>query len=156
MAKPINPPTIRSPELAEVLIAGISEGIPLRQLCREQGVGKTAVYDWFDEDKELSGRIACARVKGWDELAEQCLEIADDGSRDYAVDEDGRKVADHDHIQRSKLRIETRLKLLAKWDPKRYGDKVQQDHSSSDGSMSPRPEIVVRFIGTDERTEAAE
>jgi hypothetical protein len=24
-----------------------------------------------------------------------------------------------------KLRIETRLKLLAKWNPKKYGDKVQ-------------------------------
>ena len=29
-----------------------------------------------------------------------------------------------EHIQRSKLRIETRLKLLAKWNPKKYGDKL--------------------------------
>ena len=27
-------------------------------------------------------------------------------------------------IQRAKLRIDTRLKLLSKWDPKRYGDKL--------------------------------
>ena len=25
------------------------------------------------------------------------------------------------------LRIESRLKLLAKWDPKRYGDRIQSD-----------------------------
>jgi hypothetical protein len=27
-------------------------------------------------------------------------------------------------VQNRKLRIETRLKLLAKWDPKRYGERV--------------------------------
>lgn len=31
---------------------------------------------------------------------------------------------DTEHIQRSKLRVETRLKLLAKWNPKRYGDRI--------------------------------
>jgi hypothetical protein len=30
-----------------------------------------------------------------------------------------------EHVQRSKLRIETRLKLLAKWSPKKYGERVQ-------------------------------
>jgi hypothetical protein len=29
-----------------------------------------------------------------------------------------------EHVQRSKLRIETRLKLLAKWNPKKYGERV--------------------------------
>ena len=32
---------------------------------------------------------------------------------------------DSEHVQRSKLRVETRLKLLAKWDPRRYGDRLQ-------------------------------
>jgi hypothetical protein len=27
-------------------------------------------------------------------------------------------------VQRAKLRIDTRLKLLSKWDPKRYGEKL--------------------------------
>jgi hypothetical protein len=31
------------------------------------------------------------------------------------------------------LRVETRLKLLAKWDPKRYGDKIAQEISGPDG-----------------------
>jgi len=153
MARPDNPHTVRTPELADALVEGISNGIPLRELCREHGVGKSTMYNWFDEDKELAGRIACARVKGWDELAEQCLEIADDGRRDYIVGEDGVGVVNSDHIQRSRLRIETRLKLLAKWDPKRYGDKVQQEHSSPDGTMTPRTEMVVRFVGAGERTD---
>ena len=32
-----------------------------------------------------------------------------------------------------KLQIETRLKLLAKWDPKRYGDKVDLNHGGEVG-----------------------
>ena len=37
-----------------------------------------------------------------------------------------------EHVQRSKLRIETRLKLLAKWDPRRYGDRLALDHGVQD------------------------
>lgn len=38
-----------------------------------------------------------------------------------------------DHVQRSKLRIETRLKLLAKWNPKKWGDKLDLNHAGKDG-----------------------
>lgn len=33
-----------------------------------------------------------------------------------------------DMIEHRKLRIETRLKLLAKWNPKKYGDKLDLNH----------------------------
>lgn len=36
-------------------------------------------------------------------------------------------------VQRDKLIIDTDLKLLAKWDPKRYGEKVTQEHVGADG-----------------------
>ncbi|HXD37446.1 MAG TPA: hypothetical protein VN624_12375, partial [Rhodanobacter sp.] len=36
-----------------------------------------------------------------------------------------------DMLGHRKLRIDTRLKLLAKWDPKRYGDKQQLEHSGT-------------------------
>jgi hypothetical protein len=117
-------PKVFTPELVDKFIAGIATGIPLRQLCRENDVGKSAWYELMQRDPELSGRFAQARVEGFDEIAEECMEIADDGSRDYIPNEEGGAIVDHDHIQRSKLRIETRLKLLAKWDPKRYGDKM--------------------------------
>ena len=124
--------TVYTPEIAERIVAGISDGQTLRQLCRDIGISKSVWYLWCKEHVELStpefaGRIAHARVLGFDEIAEECIEIADDSSRDYTKDDDGRRVFDSDHVQRNKLRIETRLKLLAKWDPKRYGDKIQQE-----------------------------
>lgn len=121
----------------------ISEGVPLRQICRRPDMpSKTAFYEWLEgvdldgEDPSSadakSGRLARyarARKLGYDALAEESLEIADDGTNDWVEreKEDGRLdvEVDRDHIQRSKLRIETRLKLLAVWDPKRYGNMIK-------------------------------
>lgn len=90
------------------------------------------VYDWIDADADFSAGIARARLLGYDVIAQDCLTIADDGRNDFmaARAADGDEAAlkyDADHVQRSKLRIETRLKLLAKWDPKRYGERQQVD-----------------------------
>ncbi len=52
-------------------------------------------------------------------------DIADDGSNDFTKDKDGKAVVDHEHIQRSRLRIDTRKWIASKLLPKRYGDKLQ-------------------------------
>ena len=64
---------------------------------------------------------------GMDAIAEECLEIADDGTNDWVTRKLGNaevEVLNAEHVQRSKLRIETRLKLLAKWNPKKWGDRI--------------------------------
>ncbi|MNL64497.1 hypothetical protein D3C87_1887180 [compost metagenome] len=78
-----------------------------------------------------------ARQLGYDAIAEETLEIADDGRNDWMqkVEEDeapGWKL-NGEHVQRSKLRIDTRLKLLAKWHPKKYGEKVTQELTGANG-----------------------
>lgn len=95
------------------------------------------IYDWMKKDDSLgdasvglSASIAYARDVGYDNLAEECLAIADDANNDYMerIGPNGQTAGwmlNGDHVQRSKLRIETRLKLLAKFHPKKYGDKVQ-------------------------------
>lgn len=125
--------TVRTDEIEAAIIEGLSEGVPLRQLCRLHGVSKSTVYNWIEADDEFAGRIARARELGFDQIAEEALEIADDSRNDWVVREDGddgeTDRLNHEHVSRSKLRIETRLKLLAKWDPKRYGDKIDVNSS---------------------------
>jgi hypothetical protein len=106
------------------------------------------VKDWIDSKPHVSAAIACAREEGFDQIALDALNISDDGRRDYLMDEEGFRV-DHDHIQRSKLRVDTRLKLLAKWDPKRYGDKVTQEVTGKDGA-SLFAGIQVSFVRPDQ------
>ena len=100
-------------------------------ICRDDGMpAYRTVKDWIDGKPEVSADIARAREEGFDVIAASTLEIADDARNDYmeAVGEDDAASyrLNSEHIQRSKLRIETRLKLLAKWDPKRYGDRLHQ------------------------------
>lgn len=123
---PTGRPTIRTPLIVDTILSRIAEGETLAQICREDGMpARRTFYDWLDDDAELSARFARAREAGFDAIADEALEIADDGRRDYSEDKDGRLVVDHDHISRSRLRVEARMKLLAKWAPKRYGDKLE-------------------------------
>jgi len=89
------------------------------------------------KDAELNDAIARAREDGEDKIAADCLEIADNATNDYMTKQDGEGAAAYalngEHIQRSKLRIETRLKLLAKWNPKKYGERASLEHTGPSG-----------------------
>lgn len=118
-------PSKYTQELVQAIAARLSRGEPLAKICRDDGMPEpNTVRNWMEARPDILSLIARAREDGEDLLAAECLEIADDGRRDYVPNDDGREVVDHDHIQRSKLRIDTRLKLLAKWNPKKYGEKV--------------------------------
>lgn len=124
-------------QIIETVMAGISDGVPLRQLARMHDFSKSAWYRLLASDEDLQGRFARAREEGFDALAEEALEIAEDGRNDWETRErdDGStyEALNHEHVSRSKLRVETRLKLLAKWDPKRYGDATTIKHADANG-----------------------
>lgn len=121
-------------EMLDDLVEWISAGMTLRAFAREHDVGSQTLYRWVRE-LGYTERIARAREEGYEEIAEEALEIADDATNDY-VDRWNEKrqmterVLDAEHVQRSKLRIHTRLQLLAKWSPQRYGDKQHVTHAN--------------------------
>lgn len=98
------------------------------------------VYDWRDKDEGFSADFGRARDDGFDAIAAECLRIAEDGTNDYVEknrpDGSTYDAFDSEHVQRSKLRIETRLKLLAKWDPRRYGDKLALGQADDLGPLT--------------------
>lgn len=118
-------PSTYDPAVAAKICEQLSDGIPLREICRGEGMPPwQTVYSWMERDAALVEAIARARELGYDAIAEDCLRIADDASNDFVETEHGQRL-NSEHVQRSKLRIETRLKLLAKWNPKKYGERVQ-------------------------------
>lgn len=126
-------PSTCTPEVVESICERLANGEPLRAICRDEGMPHwSTVYNWMDADEEVFLRIARAREAGHDAIAEQCLDIADDSACDIEETDTGTRV-NSEVVQRSKLRVETRLKLLAKWSPKKYGDKVQQEISGPNG-----------------------
>jgi len=120
-------PSKYTPELAAEMVQRLSEGEPLRQICRDNHMPEwRTVYDWMGRDEELSAAIARAREIGYDKMAEEVLEIADNVKlgQVHTMDDKGSTIRTEDMLGHRKLQIETRLKLLAKWNPKKYGDRT--------------------------------
>jgi transposase len=132
--RPQGRPSTFTQEVADSICERIADGEPLRQICRDESMPAwRTVYDWMKAHTDFATRIAGAREAGFDAIAHECLEIADETAFDTLIGESGDR-ANSEWISRSKLRVETRLKLLAKWDPKRYGDKVDVNHGGQDGN----------------------
>lgn len=114
-------------ELADEICERIANGEPLRVICREPHMPSwVTVYTWRKTYPQFSERFALARELGADAIAEEALEIADNtqiGERTEESDQ-GFKTVREDMLGHRKLQIDTRLKLLAKWFPKKYGDKI--------------------------------
>lgn len=133
----------RITEIKDEICLRISSGETLRAICREEDKPTwVSVYRWLDADSEFKLRFTHARELGFDAIAEEALAIADTPQEGVKFENGplGSKEVREDMLGHRKLQIETRLKLLAKWSPKKYGEKV--DHTSSDGSMSPNPTVI--------------
>lgn len=116
----------RTPEILDEICNRIAEGEPLRAICRDEHMPSwRTVYDWINLDSAFAARIAHARELGFDAIAEEALAISDTPVVGEETEDDGEKVKVKrgDMLGHRKLQIETRLKLLAKWCPAKYGDK---------------------------------
>lgn len=101
----------------------------LTDICKDLGMTRTTFNSWRAKYPDVDAVAQEAKDDGYDALAYDCLDIADDNTRDWKIELRGRNevvVVDTEVVMRSRLRVETRLKLLARWDPKRYGDRIHQ------------------------------
>lgn len=114
-------------ELENAVIDWIASGKTLRSFGRQPGnPSHDAVYNREKVSDSFRQRIARAREIGYDAIAEECLEIMDDGRNDWEETELGPRV-NPEVVNRSKLRVWGRLQLLAKWNPKKYGERITHD-----------------------------
>jgi len=109
----LNPP-YHSKDPAEVkalLLDWVVQGKMMKAFCKQEDMPciKT-IYNWLRDDLTFAEELREAKFIGYDVQAQTCLEIADNATP-----------AD---VQVAKLRIWTRLQLLARWDSARYGDKI--------------------------------
>lgn len=132
-------PTDYSIELAKEICEAIrSSSRGLDRLCDENPhwpVSRT-IWRWMDEKEEFNQIYAYAKARQADVLAEEMIGIADDGSRDYVKDSEGKIVADYDHIQRARLRVDTRKFLMVKLAPRKYGDALQVGSMADDSKKT--------------------
>jgi len=114
-------PAKKTTKLIEEVLSRIAQGETLAALGRELDFHPQSWADWMRADEGLAIAYADARDTGHDVIADDVLQIID------SVPAQG------EEIQRAKLRAEYRLKLLAKWNPKKYGDKQTVDVGNKEG-----------------------
>lgn len=131
-------PSLFTAEIAAQICQRLSDGRTLRDVCRDGDMPhESTVRLWATEDREgFSTQYARAREVGYLAMADETLEIADDGSNDWMErkeEDKGSFVLNGEHVQRSRLRVDTRKWLLSKALPKVFGDKVSHEHGGTDG-----------------------
>jgi hypothetical protein len=101
--------------------AMLSDGISLKATCKKLKLSYSMVYRWQSNNDAFKKLSTQAREEGIDAIADACIDIADDTELDP---------------QDKRIRIDTRLRLLGKWSPKKYGDKTQLSNDAGDGDPS--------------------
>lgn len=139
MAK-VGRPTNYSQKLADEICHQLAQGLSLRTVCKsEEMPAISTVFNWFRTKKGFVEQYARAKQESADAMAEEILDIADDGSNDFMVITKGNKeyeVENKEVTNRSRLRVDTRKWIMSKMKPKKYGDKLDV---TSNGKALPNP-----------------
>jgi|SRR5580700_443027 hypothetical protein len=149
--RPTGRPPMYNQALVEVICSRIATGQSLREICRSKDMpSMTAVFNWLGKYPRFVEQYtrACAARSLY--LAEEIIDIADDGTNDWVTrqnsDGEDYEVPNNEHIQRSRLRVDTRKWLLSKLMPKVYGDKITNEVTGPDGGPVEIREIELRIV----------
>lgn len=138
MLRDMGRPTAYTPELAAEICERLAAGESLRAICQGDGMpDERTVRRWaMDNVEGFSPQYARARDIGLDAVADEMLDIADDGRNDWMENNDPENPGysfNGEHSSRSKLRVDTRKWYLAKLAPKKYGDKTSMELTGANG-----------------------
>lgn len=122
-------PTSYSPELADKICEEIVLGFSLRTICKKESMPcVSTIFNWLRTNESFLEQYEKAKESQADSLAEEILDIADDGTNDWMErqNKDGSTyiALNVEHVQRSRLRVDARKWIASKLKPKKYGDSA--------------------------------
>jgi hypothetical protein len=95
---------------------------------------KWTVLEWLAKDDEFAAQYTRARELQAELYLDEIIAISDDSVLDTEIDpETGAERTNHEVVARAKLRVDTRKWAMSKMAPKKYGDKIQNEHTGKDG-----------------------
>jgi hypothetical protein len=117
-----------SPAIADRVCELMIEGVSLRAICEMSGMpARRSIFYWLQNNGEFREKYEIARLMQVECWAHEIIEIADDTSGDFVINERGERVIDHEAINRARLKIDARKWLMSKLHPQRFGDRVTAD-----------------------------
>jgi len=123
-------PSKFSQKIADEICLRMADGESLNQILKGDGMpSRSMVMRWLRQDEMFRDNYTRAREDLLEHWSDHIVDIADDGSNDFMdrTDKDGEVIGElvnHEHITRSRLRVDTRKWLMSKLAPKKYGDQV--------------------------------
>lgn len=138
--RPLEYTDILGQEICKI-VSTTSKGLNILCEERDHWPNPNTIYEWRIKLKEFGEMYARAKQSQVEVLVEEIVEISDDTTHDKIVSDEGKVVTDHEHINRSRLRIDSRKWLASKLAPRIYGDKVQNDTT-----ITIRPEDAIKEL----------
>lgn len=146
-------------ECFDWIISEIESGKSLISCLNTNGMPSTSTfYIWLEqtdengvkteEAEEKSKRYARACEVRELLMLDEIIEIADKQGEDIIHTDTG-DIVNHNVINRNRLQIDARKWYLSKVNPKKYGDKVQQEHSGEIKGQHPHT-IQIEITKPDE------
>lgn len=127
MAK-VGRPSKYSQELADRICEKLACGQSMRTVCAGDDMPcMQTVFTWLRNNKEFLEQYTRAKEEAADAFIEEMLDISDDGTNDWMERNDPKNAGydyNGEHVQRSRLRVDTRKWVASKLKPKKYGDKL--------------------------------
>lgn len=118
-------------EISKELCLRISSGRSVSSVCQDSGMpSRPTFYKWIADNEDFLNRYREAVKQRAEFHFDEMLVIADEVDAETA------------EIAKAKLKIDTRKWILSRMDATKYGDKMEVDNKSSDGSMSSKPTVI--------------
>ncbi len=145
-----------APVIDEILAAIATTPKSLNTICSEIESAPHArtFWKWMENDEDLGQRYARAKASQLEVLADQLVDLADTDRICKKITEkaDGTtETVTLDQVERTKVQIDTRKWLLAKLNPKKYGERMA--HTGADGEGPVAFQIVSTIPRPPKETE---
>jgi len=150
--KPPHRPTKYTQKIADTICERLGEGESLNAICKDmKEMSRVTVYAWLADDrhKDFLNKYSQARERQAESFVDECVDIADDNTQDTITVEgkDGKdyEKVNHDHINRSRLRVDTRIKIAEKMAPRKYAlNRLEVSGSDDNPVVITTPEETLR------------
>lgn len=135
-------PSKYTQEIADEICDRLTKGESLVKMCDDEHMPNPAtVYRWLAVHDSFREKYTSAREAQADAIFDEILDIADDGRNDWMenVDDEGAVLGykfNGEAARRSQIRIDARKWMAGKLRPKKYGDKLELEHSGSIENVS--------------------
>jgi hypothetical protein len=139
-------------EIADEICLRIAAGESVHRMVLDDHMpDERTIYRWLAKFESFRLKYARAREQQMEFYAQEILEISDDGRNDWMerFGQDGESLGyqiNGEVVQRSRLRVDSRKWLMSKLAPKKYGDKLDVEHTGKDGAPLI-PVLNVTFAG---------